>query len=200
MKRIIRIAVAVVIVAVFAGTFVYLYQKSKKTPTLYETENAEYANISRTTVLNGNIEPRDKVEIKPQINGIIAEIYKHAGDVVHTGDIIAKVKVIPGMEELNSADDRVRVARINLEQAKRDYDRAKKLYDDKLISTEEFEKAQQDLKKAKEEKPYFSRRIANSKRGCFCIKQHLQHNSHTFHYQRNYSRHPGKGRKFGHNE
>ena len=151
MKRIIRIAVAVVIVAVFAGTFVYLYQKSKKTPTLYETENAEYANISRTTVLNGNIEPRDKVEIKPQINGIIAEIYKHAGDVVHTGDIIAKVKVIPGMEELNSADDRVRVARINLEQAKRDYDRAKKLYADKLISTEEFEKAQQDLKKAKEE-------------------------------------------------
>lgn len=150
-KRIIRIAVAVVIVAVFAGTFVYLYQKSKKTPTLYETENAEYANISRTTVLNGNIEPRDKVEIKPQINGIIAEIYKHAGDVVHTGDIIAKVKVIPGMEELNSADDRVRVARINFEQAKRDYDRAKKLYDDKLISTEEFEKAQQDLKKAKEE-------------------------------------------------
>ncbi len=151
MKRTIRIAVALLIVAVFAGTFVYLYQKSKKAPTLYEVETAAYADISRTTVLNGNIEPRDKVEIKPQINGIIAEIYKQAGEAVHTGDIIAKVKVIPGMEELNAADDRVRVARINLEQAKRDYDRAKKLYDDKLISTEEYEKAQQDLKKAKEE-------------------------------------------------
>mgnify|MGYP002515424172 CR=1 FL=1 len=151
MKRTIRIAVALLIAAVFAGTFVYLYQKSKKAPTLYEVETAAYADISRTTVLNGNIEPRDKVEIKPQINGIIAEIYKQPGEAVHTGDIIAKVKVIPGMEELNAAGNRVRVARINLEQANRDYDRAKKLYDDKLISAEEYEKAQQDLKKAKEE-------------------------------------------------
>ena len=151
MKRTIRIAVALLIAAVFAGTFVYLYQKSKKAPTLYEVETATYADISRTTVLNGNIEPRDKVEIKPQINGIIAEIYKQPGEAVHTGDIIAKVKVIPGMEELNAAGNRVRVAHINLEQTKRDYDRAKKLYDDKLISTEEYEKAQQDLKKAKEE-------------------------------------------------
>lgn len=151
MKRIIRIAVAVVVVAVFVGTFVYLYGKSRKEPELYETETAEYADVSRTTVLNGNIEPRDKVEIKPQINGIIAEIYKHPGDKVKNGDVIAKVKVIPAMEELNSADDRVRVATINLGQAKRDFERAKKLYDGKLISTEEYEKAQQELRKAKEE-------------------------------------------------
>lgn len=95
MKRIIRIAVAVVIVAVFAGTFVYLYQKSKKTPTLYETENAEYANISRTTVLNGNIEPRDKVEIKPQINGIIAEIYKHAATLFTQETLLPKSRLFP---------------------------------------------------------------------------------------------------------
>ncbi len=152
MKRIIRIVVAVIILAVFAGTFVYLYQKSKKTPEQYQVEDAKYADILRTTVLNGNIEPRDKVEIKPQINGIISDIYKQPGDVVNSGDIIAKVKVIPSMEELNSADNRVRLAAINLEQAKRDYDRAKKLYDDKLVSTEEYEKAKQELLKAKEER------------------------------------------------
>ncbi len=151
MKRIKRIAIAVVVIAVFAGTFVYLYQKSKKTPEQYQLEEPKYADILRTTVLNGNIEPRDKVEIKPQINGIISEIYKQPGDMVSNGDVIAKVKVIPAMEELNSADNRVRLAAINLDQAKRDFDRAKKLYDDKLISTEDFEKAKQELLKAKEE-------------------------------------------------
>lgn len=151
MKRIIRIVVAVVIAAIFVGTFVYLYKKGEDKPTIYTTEKAAYADIRRTTVLNGSIEPRDKVEIKPQINGIIAEIYKEAGDAVKDGDVIAKVKVIPGMEELNSADSRVRNAKISLEQAQRDYDRAKKLYGDKLISAEDYEKALETLQKAKEE-------------------------------------------------
>lgn len=151
MKRVIRIAVIALVVAVFAGTFVYLYQKSKKAPDVYELVSAKRADIVRTTILTGNIEPRDKVEIKPQINGIIAEIYKQAGDRVSAGEVIAKVKVIPVMEQLNSADDRVRVAKINLDQARRDYDRAKKLYGDKLISTEDYEKAEQALSKAKEE-------------------------------------------------
>lgn len=151
MKRIIRIVVAVVIAAIFVGTFVYLYKKGEDKPTIYTTEKAAYADIRRTTVLNGSIEPRDKVEIKPQINGIIAEIYKEAGDAVKDGDVIAKVKVIPGMEELNSAGSRVRNAKISLEQAQRDYDRAKKLYGDKLISAEDYEKALETLQKAKEE-------------------------------------------------
>lgn len=151
MKRIIRIVVAVVIAVVFVGTFVYLYRKSEDKPTVYATEKAAYADIRRTTVLNGSIEPRDKVEIKPQINGIIAEIYKEAGDAVKDGDVIAKVKVIPGMEELNSAGSRVRNAKISLGQAQRDYDRAKKLYGDKLISAEDYEKALETLQKAKEE-------------------------------------------------
>lgn len=151
MKRIIRIVVAVAIVAIFVGTFVYLYKKGEDKPTIYTTEKAAYADIRRLAVLNGTIEPRDKVEIKPQINGIIAEIYKEAGDAVRDGDVIAKVKVIPGMEELNSADSRVRNAKISLEQAQRDYDRAKKLYGDKLISAEDYEKALETLQKAKEE-------------------------------------------------
>lgn len=151
MKKALKIAVVIVIAAVIVGTFAYLYKKNQKAPVQYEIVSAALGDISRVTVVTGTIQPRNKVEIKPQINGIIAEIYKKPGEAVSSGDVIAKVKVIPGMSELNSADDRVKVARINLEQAQRDYDRAKKLYDDKLVSTEEYEKALQDLKKAREE-------------------------------------------------
>ena len=129
MKRILKIVAIIAIAAVFIGTFVFLYHKSKKPAATYEVETASYADISRTTVLTGNIEPRDKVEIKPQINGIISAIFKQPGDKVQTGDIIARVKVIPGMEELNAADNRIRIADISLAQAEKDFARADKLYE-----------------------------------------------------------------------
>ena len=136
MKKFLKIAAVVIVAVIFVGTFVYLYQKSQTKPTVYEVETPKYADIKRTTVLTGSIEPRDKVEIKPQINGIISEIIKEAGDEVKNGDIIAKVKVIPEMEQLNAAENRVRLAKFEADQAVRDYERTKKLYDDKLVSAE----------------------------------------------------------------
>ncbi len=53
--------------------------------------------------------------------------------------------------QLNSAESRVRLAEINVKQAVTDFDRTKKLYDDKLISREEFEKQEVALKQAREE-------------------------------------------------
>ena len=85
MKKFLKIAAVVIVAVIFVGTFVYLYQKSQTKPTVYEVETPKYADIKRTTVLTGSIEPRDKVEIKPQINGIISEIIKEAGDEVKNG-------------------------------------------------------------------------------------------------------------------
>ena len=52
--------------------------------------------LAKTTVATGKVEPRDEVLIKPQISGIISEVYKEAGQSVKQGEVIAKVKVIPG--------------------------------------------------------------------------------------------------------
>ena len=106
------------------------------------------ADISKTTVITGAIEPRDEVEVKPQISGIITEIYKEAGQMVKAGEVIAKVKVIPDMGQLSSAESRVRLAEINLKQAKVNYDREKQLYDKQLVSAEEYDNVHQ----AREEK------------------------------------------------
>lgn len=139
------------VAAIFIGTFIFLYQKSKPKTTVYETITPEIADLEKTTVATGKVEPRDEVLIKPQISGIISEVYKEAGQTIKQGEVIAKVKVIPELGQLNSAESRVRVAEISTAQAETDHERIKKLYNDKLISREDYEKSEVEIKKAREE-------------------------------------------------
>lgn len=152
MKKYIKIAIAVIIGLLFIWTFFFLYQKSQPKETEYETVSVGRSDLELVTVATGKIEPRDEISIKPQISGIISEIYKEAGQTVKEGEILAKVKVIPEMSSLNSAQSRVRQAAITLKQAQTDYDRMKSLYEDKLVSAEDYEKADVALKQAEEEK------------------------------------------------
>ena len=151
MKKYIRIAIAIVIVISFIGTFSFLYSKSQPTVTEYNEHTPVVGDINKTTIITGKIEPRDEVSVKPQISGIITALYKEAGEHVNEGEVIAKVKVIPDMAQLSSAESRVRSAQITLEQAKTDYGRDEKLHKKQLISDEAFDQTSQALKKAKEE-------------------------------------------------
>ena len=152
MKKYFKIVVAALVVLVFCGTFVFLYMKSKPQPAVYDEFAPKVTDISKTTVITGTIEPRDEVEVKPQISGIITEIYKEAGETVKTGEVIAKVKVIPDMSQLSSAESRVRLADVNLKQAEVNHRREKQLYDRQLVSAEEYDNVRQALDQAREEK------------------------------------------------
>jgi HlyD family secretion protein len=92
------------------------------------------------------------VNIKPQISGIISELLKEPGDYVNAGDVIAKVKVIPDMAQLSSAEMRVRLADINLKQAETDFQRVENLYNQKLVSADEYDKSKMSLNQAKHER------------------------------------------------
>ena len=92
------------------------------------------------------------MNIKPQISGIISELLKEPGDYVNAGDVIAKVKVIPDMAQLSSAEMRVRLAEINLKQAQTDFEREQNLFNQKLVSADEFDKVKISLNQAKHEK------------------------------------------------
>ena len=76
MKKYLKITLLVVVAAIFIGTFIFLYQKSKPKTTVYETVTPEIADLEKTTVATGKVEPRDEVLIKPQISGIISEVYE----------------------------------------------------------------------------------------------------------------------------
>lgn len=125
--------------------------KSRPKVVVYETVNAEITDLQKTTVATGKVEPRDEILIKPQISGIIDEVYKEAGQSIRKGEVIAKVKVIPELGQVNSAESRVRLAEINEKQAQTDFDRVEKLFKDKLISREDFEKSEVALKQARVE-------------------------------------------------
>lgn len=151
MKKAIKIALLVIGVGLVLWTFWFLWQKSRPKEKKYEIETAIIGNIEKRTVATGKVEPRNEILIKPQMSGIIAEVYKEAGDVVKAGDVIAKIKVIPDMVSLNSAQSRVERARISFDQTKSNYLRDKKLYEDKVISREEFEKTALQYNNEKEE-------------------------------------------------
>ena len=152
MKKFSKYILTAILAIVFIGTFVFLYKKSRPEEVRYQELEATVGDIQRTTVVTGKIIPRNEVNIKPQINGIIAEIYKKAGEQVQENEVIAKLKVIPDMNSLSSAQSRVRLAEINLKQAQTNFDREKNLYDRQLVSADEFEQVQQALNQAKEER------------------------------------------------
>ena len=151
MKRYSKLIIAAIIALIFIGTFMFLWQKSQPKEIVYNEFTPTIGDIRKTTIITGKIEPRNEVSIKPQISGIISEIYKEAGDRVQAGEVIAKVKVIPDMGQLSSAQSRVRLAQMNLKQAETDYERELNLFNQKLVSAEQFEQIRQKLNQMREE-------------------------------------------------
>ena len=151
MKKFFKILLWVLVAAIFVGTFVYLYLNSRPEEQKYEIVSPTMGTIERTTVLTGKIEPRDEIEIKPQMSGIIGEILVEAGDHVNNGDVIAKIKVIPEEAQLSSAQSRVELAKISLETARLTYERTKTLYEKKYESREKFEADEAAYKNAQQE-------------------------------------------------
>ena len=147
-----KMIIAGLVAIVFIGTFVFLWIKAQPQPKVYDEFTPTVADLRKTTVLTGKIEPRNEVNIKPQISGIITELLKEAGQTVQAGEVIAKVKVIPDMGQLSSAQSRLRLAEINLKQARTDYEREKVLYDKGLVSADEYDKIHQAYNQAREER------------------------------------------------
>ena len=152
MKKYSKLIIAAIIALIFVGTFVFLWQKSQPKEVVYNEFTPKLESIEKTTIITGKIEPRNEVNVKPQISGIITELLKEPGQYVQQGEVIAKVKVIPDMGQLSSAEARVRLSDINLKQAQVNFNREENLYNQKLVSADEFDKIKQALHQAKEEK------------------------------------------------
>ena len=151
MKRILRILGIVILVGIFGGTIYFLYTKSKKAPEEFETKAPFVSNVIRKTVATGSIVPRKEIEIVPQVSGIIDELYIVAGDFVKKDQVIAKIKIIPDMVNLNNAENRMNRAKLSSDDSKIDYDRQQKLYDQKVISYEEYKRAKVSFDASREE-------------------------------------------------
>src|SRR5512138_123061 len=151
MKKVIKIGILVLVLAAFAVTLVFLYEKSKKKPVVYQVEKPFMTNIIKKTVATGSVTPREEIEIKPQVSGIIEEVFVEPGNRITKGTVIARVRIIPNMLELNNAESRRERAQITYDDAKVSYDRQDKLYKSGVIAYSEYQQAQVTLKTTSQE-------------------------------------------------
>ncbi|HEY8402310.1 MAG TPA: efflux RND transporter periplasmic adaptor subunit [Cytophagaceae bacterium] len=151
MKRIISIVIAIFFLVLFIGTMVFLYNKSQAVPEVYATEKPAIVNIIKKTVATGSVSPRKEIAVKSQVSGVVDQLMVEPGDYVKAGQLIARIRIIPNMVNLNNAESNLNKARISYEEAKREYDRNEQLHKEKLISDYEFNQFAVVLKRSKEE-------------------------------------------------
>ena len=129
----------------------YFIRTNATSSIVYETETLFTTSILETTLVTGKIIPQDEVEIKPQIPGIIQMIAVEEGDLVNTGDLLARLKVVPNEQTLNSAKGRVENAKLVLTNAEKDFARNQQLYDKGILSERDFNAAELSYNQAKQE-------------------------------------------------
>ncbi|MGK4566151.1 efflux RND transporter periplasmic adaptor subunit [Flavobacterium sp. 3HN19-14] len=150
MKRGITITILIFIAIVFFGALYYLYNKNQQSPVVFETESPETKTIIKNTIATGSIVPDEEVLIKPNISGIIEEIYIEAGGYVKAGDLIAKIKVVPNVNNLNATQNQVISAKNELDNQEKSYKRQKTLFDKGVISANDYEASELAYKQAKQ--------------------------------------------------
>ncbi|MDC0643235.1 efflux RND transporter periplasmic adaptor subunit [Flavobacteriaceae bacterium] len=133
----------------FAAAF-FIKSNSKATIS-FETKTALITSIEMKTVATGKVIPEDEVEVKPQVQGILQSLFVEEGDFVKEGDLLAKIKVVADEGQLNSAKGRLATAKIVLKNAQIEYDRNKSLFDNEIISQQEFQNADLTYSRAKQD-------------------------------------------------
>ena len=150
MKKSVTIIILIVIFVAFGGSMYYLYQKNEQDPIVYETEKPSTQTIIKKTVATGSILPLEEVLIKPNISGVIEEIFVEGGDFVKSGDLLAKIKVVPNLNALNDAKNSIDEAKIALNDQRRNFDRQSSLFSKGVISKVDLERAQVSYDQAKQ--------------------------------------------------
>jgi HlyD family secretion protein len=150
-RRIFPVLLALVILGAFGWTLAFLYQKSKQRPVAFETASAERKDIVQKTVAAGAIVPRREVIIKPRVSGIVQKLAVEAGQFVKAGDLIAEIRIVPNVVNVNTAESRLAAAQISLKNRQSEYSRLTQLQRQQLISESDLVRGELDFHLAQQE-------------------------------------------------
>ncbi len=126
-------------------------------------EKAQLRTITETVNASGKVYPEVEVKISPDVSGEIVELTVNEGDSVRKGQVLARIyadilnsqrdQVVAGVNQqkaqVNNSTAQLGALKANLDQAETQYNRQKKLLDEKVISRLEFEQAEQAYRSAK---------------------------------------------------
>jgi len=153
-KRIIWILIIFVVIALIAGIV------AKKKGLIGKTEETKVATekVTKRTIVevvsaNGKIAPEFEVKLSPDVSGEIIELYVKEGDLIKSGQLLAKInpeiylsnydRTVAALNtaQANLANAKARLAQVKSQflNAKSSFDRNEKLHNQKTISDAEFE-------------------------------------------------------------
>ena len=137
-RRIVPILVTISVFVAFVATLVFLYRKSEARPIAYQTALPVLADIVKKTVAPGALVPRREVTIKPRVSGVIEKLLIEPGQNLKQGALVARVRIMPNMVQVDAAEAKVRSAQISFANAKAEAERFAQLFVQNLISQTEF--------------------------------------------------------------
>jgi len=158
-RRRIYMAVGVgVVVLVVVGIVSASRSRTEIDPSKLAT--AEKGDIARSVVATGKIQPLTKVEVKSKASGIVKKLYADYGDTVREGQLLAELdketlqaQVREARAQLLSAQAALQRTRVEAQGPdipflKSAVERARRLYEQGLISTNVLEDAQKEYELA----------------------------------------------------
>lgn len=141
MKKGLKVLLILVFLGAVLAAGFYMYQTSSKENERYETTRAEVRDISTKAVATGAVKPREVIEIKPNISGVISEIHVKEGETVEKGALIATLRVIPNVNSLNAAQQQINSAQITLNNERIQFNRVKSLYEQGVLPKQDYDNA-----------------------------------------------------------
>lgn len=150
MNKTVKIILGIVTLVLLVFVLKYFKDSNAKEVVDYKTELPFYTTLDTKTVATGKLNPEEEIELKPQISGIVDQIFVEEGDLVRKGDLIAKIRVVPNEQALGSAKSRINTARLSFENAQTLFNRNKTLFEKGVISKQDFENSELSLNQSKE--------------------------------------------------
>src|SRR3954470_630677 len=150
-RRVLPWLLSATILGVFAWTLAFLYQKSKEVPQVFKTASPEVRSIIQKPVAAGVIVPRREVRLKPRVSGIVQRLAVVPGQLVHAGDVIAEIKIVPNVVNLNAAEGRLAAAQISVKNRKREYERLRELKQQQLVAEADYNRSELDYNLSEQE-------------------------------------------------
>lgn len=149
-KKVIYIIIGLVVLgALFMGVK-YVVQSNSKDKEIFLTKKPIVSNLEDKVMATGKIVPREEIEIKPNMSGIVTSIEVKEGDKVVAGQLLATLRIIPtlsdvngAMQEINNAQIQVKNSEINVANQQKQFAMQDKLYKQGVISKQEHITAQQ---------------------------------------------------------
>ena len=150
MKKTVKIILGSAVLIALIYVLKYFKDSNAKDVVDYKTESPFYTTIDTKIVATGKLNPEEEIELKPQISGIIDEIFVEEGDLVRKGDLIARIRVVPNEQSMVSAKSRINSLKLTYNNSQTVFDRNKILFEKGVISRQDFENSELNLNQSKE--------------------------------------------------